>query len=123
MKGAPDLVLMTDEMYRTLLSVMDDKEQINVTRGADSGKVALGFPASVVFDGVELFWEFGTPASTAYVFNTNQMELVSMQPKLFEVTGPELEMSTQSYRFMVDFYGNVKYNPRSFAKLYQYTGP
>lgn len=121
-KGQLNLILMTDEMYRAWLSTNDSRQQINVNRGQSGspGDVSLGFENSTWLDGCELAWEFGMAADTAYGFNMNQMELVSEQDQLFVPSGPFFNEETQGNRFLVDFYGNARFNPRSFCKLYAY---
>jgi hypothetical protein len=44
------------------------------------------------------------------------MELLSLQSQLFVPEGPDFDISGQSYRFSVDFFGNAKFNPRAFVK-------
>lgn len=116
--GKPDLCLVDPEMYRTLKSVIDDKERINVEN--NYGLVKLGFMDTIQIDGCDVTHEYGVPADTGYLFNTSQMEIVSLQPQLFVSTGPVLDESTMTYRFLIDFYGNCKFNPRGQAKLYSY---
>lgn len=122
-KGMPDLVLLENEMYRAFLDAADDKEQIQVNRGQESTMVKLGFGDTMNLDGCDITSEFGVPDLTGYIFNTQQMMLSSMQGKLFDFNGPIPNEETQSFRFITDFYGNLRFNPRGFAKLYQFSGP
>ena len=120
-KGQMSLIIMTSSMYKDWLGTNDAKQQINITRGSggEPGAVSLGFNTTW-FDGCELAWEFGMPSATAYGFNVNQMQIRSMQSQLFEVEGPWFNEETQGHRFLVDFYGNARFNPRAFAKFGAY---
>lgn len=122
-KGMPDMVLLEDELMRAFKDTADDKEQINVNRGQASALVSLGFNDVINLDGCDVTSEYGMPEYTGYVFNTQQMMLNSMQPQLFKLEGPILNEETMSYRFVIDFYGNMRFNPRAFGKLYQFSGP
>jgi hypothetical protein len=43
------------------------------------------------------------------------MELRSLQPQLFVPEGPDFDIAGQSWRFAVDFYGNMMFaSPRNF---------
>ena len=123
-KGMMDLILVTDEMYRQFIGTQDSLQQINVNRGSGGapGDVSLGFSSnSIWYDGVEVGWEFGIASEVGYGFNASQMELRSQQGALFEPNGPVFNEETQTYRFMIDFYGNLRCNPRSFMKLDSYS--
>lgn len=123
-KGMMDLIILNEELYRAYKGVIDDKEQINVNRGqrGDPGDVSLGFGDSTWLDGCEVTWEYGIAANVGYGFNANQMELRSQQAELFVPSGPFFDEDTQTHKFMVDFYGNMRFNPRSFLKLSNYSG-
>lgn len=119
-KGMMDLILLNDDLYRGFQNVYDDKQRIVVT--TDSPLVKLGFGDVMNFDGCDITSEYGVPASTGYGFNTSQMKLISMQKgRLFVPTGPIFAEETSSYRFLIDFYGNMKFNPRCQGKLFPYT--
>ena len=60
------------------------------------------------------------PDATGYGFNTNNMELKSMQSELFSSDGPYWEQKTQSWDWAVRFIGNMCCNPRGFGKLKNY---
>ena len=120
-RGMLDMYLLNDDLYRVFLGVYDAKEQLNVNRGGGQGLFALGFGDVMNFDGVDVTSEYGVPENTGYGFNTMQMTLRSMQPKLFAVTGPVYSEETMSYRFLIDFFGNCTFNPRAQVKLGAYT--
>lgn len=120
-RGVMDLILIEEDMYRTYQGVQDDKQRIVVNRNEKNGLYALGFGDVMNLDGCDITSEYGMPADTGYGFNTMQMELLSMQDKLFVATGPVFSEETSTYRFLIDFYGNCKFNPRNHGKLYKYT--
>lgn len=114
--GELDLFLLDNELYRVLKDVCASKEQININRGGGDGLVALGFKDVINIDGVEVTSEYGVPANVGYGIPLGAIELRSMQDVLF---APETdkEISTKSDRFAVDFFGNLRCNPRPFVKL------
>ncbi len=116
--GKPDLVLVGPEMFRQLKGVLDDKERINVEN--NYSLVKLGFTDVIQIDGCDVTYEYGLAADTGYVFNTNQMELRSRQGQLFNSSAPTWNNATQTWEFLIDFYGNARFNPRGQAKLYAY---
>lgn len=120
-KGMLDLVLLNDELYRQFLTAIDGRQRLVISRNEKEGLFALGFQDVVNFDGCDVTSEYGVPDSSGYGFNTMQMELMSMQDKLFEATGPVWSDETSTYRFLIDFYGNARFNPRSQGKLFNYT--
>lgn len=121
MPGGMDMILCDNTFFYQFKSLIDNKERIIVDRGKGQGLVSLGFLDVVNFDGVDITWEYGVPASTAYGMAVSQMELRSMQGKLFETDGPEFEQVNRSYNFTVDFLGNLRCNPRGFVKWYGYS--
>jgi hypothetical protein len=109
-------------MYRTYQSAMRAKERIVVERAADkSPLIALGFSDIINQDGVDVTWEYGIPADTGYGFNCDMMELRSQQAQVFVPEGPDFDMASKSWRFSVDFFGNVVWNPKFFIKLVKLT--
>ena len=120
-KGQLDLILLESDLFEGLKNILDDKERFVSTPGRQEGSLAkLGFTDMVNFDGVEITTEYGIPATTGYGFNVDQMELCSLQNQLFVPEGPDFDIASQSWRFSIDFYGNLKMNPRHMGKLYPY---
>ena len=73
------------------------------------------------FEGAEVTWEFNVPVDATgnaqgYGFNMDEMELCSLQDKLFVSEGPYYDEATLSDRFAIHMFGNMKYNPRYFVK-------
>ena len=130
-KGMIDVVMLDQELYRQWLPVLDNKERVIVNPGTGSdtgtGKGArptlrnLGFGDVQNFEGAEVTWEFNVPVdannnSQGYGFNMDEMELCSLQDKLFVSEGPYYDEATLSDRFAIHMFGNMKYNPRYFVK-------
>jgi hypothetical protein len=117
-KGMLDLIFLNDELYRQFLAQQEAKERIVIDRGKMSDEEQdVGFGETIYFDGVEVTYEYGIPANVGYGFNVDQMELRSMQGQLFVPEGPDYDIASKSWRFSVDFYGNLAFNPRYFVKF------
>jgi len=140
-KGMIDVVMLDQELYRQWLPVLDLKERVIVQPGSGSdsgtGKGArptlrnLGFGDVQNFEGAEVTWEFNVPQATTagksgntaqgYGFNMDEMELCSLQDRLFVSEGPYYDEATLSDRFAIHMFGNMKFNPRYFVKWGSYT--
>jgi hypothetical protein len=116
-RGMLDVFFMDDEMYRALIGSVRDKEQINVNRGQASGLVSLGFTDVINIDGVDVTWEYGMPPGVGYGYNVDMMELRSQQGQIFVPEGPDFDIATKSWRFSIDFFGNLVFNPKFQVKL------
>jgi hypothetical protein len=120
-RGMLDVIFLNDELYRVFLGQARTKERIMVDRGQASGLVQLGFLDVINQDGVDVTWEYGTPAGVGYGFNVDMMEVRSMQAQVFVPDGPDFDLGSKSWRFSIDFYGNAVFNPKFFMKLAQVT--
>lgn len=120
-KGMLDVIFLEDELYRVYVDLLRAKERLTVNKTADAGLLtSLGFTNVVSQDGVEITWEYGTPAAVGYGLNIDEMELKSQQGQLFVPEGPDFDISTKSWRFSIDMFGNIKWNPKfqcKFAKV------
>lgn len=120
-RGMLDVIFLNDEMYRTYLTQSRQKERIMVDRGQGSALVQLGFTDVINQDGVDLTWEYGTPSGVGYGMNIDMMEVRSMQDQVFVPEGPDFDIGSKSWRFSIDMYGNVCYNPKFFVFFKQLT--
>lgn len=122
-KGRLNMALLESELFREFSESVATKERIVVQRGnSDSTSLTgLGFGDVINFEGCEVTTEFGMPLLTGYGFNTNQMELRSMQDRLFVSEGPFRNEESKTTRFSIDFFGNLIHRPRYFVKWYPYT--
>lgn len=120
-RGMLDLILLTRSMFQGFLELVDSKERFIAQPGKNQGSlVKLGFTDTINFDGVDITSEFGIPDTIGYGVNVDSIELRSMQSQLFMPTGPDYDVSSKSYRFDVDFLGNLVMNPRDMLKLDNY---
>ena len=123
MKGRVDLCMLAIEMHRLLKEALRAKEHIVINQGRDNaeGGTGVGFGDTFYIDGCECATEYGIPANTGYGFNTNYIELRSLQKELFKTDGPDFDKRTQAWELDVVFLGNAVFNsPRNFFKLYNY---
>lgn len=117
-RGQLDMGLLESTLYEEFITLLDSKERFISKAGRQEGSLAkLGFTDVVNYDGVEWSWEYGLPATIGYGFNCDEMELCSLQDQLFVPEGPDYDVASKSYRFGIDFFGNMKANPRAFLKL------
>lgn len=115
--GMLDLILLNDELYREFAENLDSTQRTVVQRGGSkTGLYALGFGDTINFEGVDVNYEYGVPTGIGYGWSLANLELCSLQPQLFVPEGPDFDISTQSWRFSIDFFGNMKANPRTFTK-------
>ena len=112
-----DVILLEKSLYRQFLDAIDDKERIVIdSNKGKSPLYNLGFGEVQHFDGVDITWEHGVPANTGYGVVLDGVELMSLQPTLFSPEMKDFDMEGMSFRFAVDFYGNMRCNPRKLAK-------
>jgi hypothetical protein len=122
------------ESYGAFLNLIDNKEQIRITRGEGTSLVALGFKNITEFDGVEISWEAGVPSTSpssytnaskvvrGFGFNYNNVELLSMNDTMFAVEGPDYDIDTQMHKYVVGTLSNLKLaSPRNFVALIELT--
>jgi hypothetical protein len=102
----------------------EGQQRLNIMRpsGQAAGVLNVGFDAMAAnFDGAEVIWEYGVPASTGYGFNIEHIELMAMQEELFKLYGPQFNLADLSHRFLVLFLGDFFFNPRAQVKFAAYS--
>ena len=115
--AAPMLHLLSASMYDEFQDAQEPKQRILVPhKGAED----LGFDSVLNFEGAMLKYEFDCPATTGYGLNVNEMLLFSIHDDFFYSYGPEWSTETLSDLFLVGFFGNLRANPKHFAKYYPY---
>jgi hypothetical protein len=122
-----DMVMLDSELYRQWADTLAAKERIII--GHNAGKPTLqnlGFGDTLWFEGAEVTWEYGVPADAAgipqgYCFNVDEMELCSLQDRLFVSNGPYYDEASKSDRYDIDFFGNCKFNPRHQGKVAKFS--
>jgi hypothetical protein len=70
----------------------------------------------VNWDGVDITFEYGVPTGIGYGLAFGQVTLRSLQDKVFVPVGPNFNETDYSTRFSINFFGNLKFNPRYFVK-------
>lgn len=119
-----DLIMMDRALYLQWINTLRPEERILAQRGADkSSLVRLGFTSVTNLDGCDVTWEYGIPAGAAYGLSIDNMTILSQQDDLFVVTGPDEDPRTKSWLWAVDFFGNLKCNPRNFITFNNLTSP
>lgn len=117
-KGMLDLTLLENELYRQFEEKLESNERLVITRGEDLGLWSLGFKDVINFEGCDVTYEYGVPTNIGYGICTDAMELCSLQKTLFVPEGPHFDPASQTWRFSIDFFGNLKVSsPRNFFKL------
>lgn len=117
--GKLDMIMLEDTLFEQFKNAQDNRTQLRIEGANSLMLLKLGFDV-IEFDGVPLLTEYGMPFNTGYAFNTQQMELRSMQNELFSSDGPLYDENTQTWRWVVGFAGNTIWNPKFFGKLYPY---
>jgi hypothetical protein len=117
-KGTIDLILLEGELYRQFADKFAAKEQLTIKRGDRKGGLySLGFEDVINIDGVDVTSEYGVPSAVGYGLSIDHMELCSLQDGLFVAELPDFDIASYSERFSVDFFGNLKLNPRYLGKF------
>lgn len=116
-EGRPDLYLLAGDLFYGYANKQSSKQRIVIPH---KGAQDLGFQDVLNQEGVMIQSDFDVPAGTGYGLNVDQMELASLDSVLFASRGPEYDIKTDSWLFMVGFFGNARYNPKYFAKLNAY---
>jgi hypothetical protein len=116
-KSVLDMILLNADLWRQFLTNSDAEERIVV----DSSTLKkLGFRDVVNFDGCDVAQEYGIPAAVGYGLCIPQMELRSLQGQVFEADPIDFDIASQSNRFNVSFFGNLRINPRFQVKFAAY---
>lgn len=116
-KGMLDLVLLNDELFRLFEDKIEAGERVIVHRGDKKGGMySLGFEDVINYEGVDITYEYGLGTNVGYGISTDYLELKSLQDSLFVPEGPDFDIASQSYRFSIDFMGNLEANPRYMVK-------
>lgn len=116
LKSRLDLIIQENELFRQFKDKVASTESVQVMRpGGPAEKQFLGYGDMFNFDGVDIGFEYGVPSGTAYGVPTADVELRCLQGKMFDVRGPDMDISGLANRVVVTFFGNMKCNPRNFV--------
>jgi hypothetical protein len=133
-RNTPDLVMLTRAAYEDYLNLIDDKERIPVSRGANLGLTKLGFGNHVEQDGCAIMWDDSVPQTDSdlttaddgtdvrgYVFTTSQMQMKVLGGKGSKQLFTPKVTFNDSYRadnIFMHLLGNLKFEgPRHFGKF------
>lgn len=112
---SPDLVLCTKDKYRSLINLLDAKEQLYTDRGANESMAAkFGFQRVVEFDGTDVSWSFDAPDAAignatdfdAYILNFDYLELWLWHKNLC-LAGSQWDPDQLSFKFWISIHGNM----------------
>ncbi len=116
-KGLMDIAVFEGELYRLFEEYQEGKERITIQRGdKKGGLVSLGFTDVINLDGVDVTSEYGVPTAVGYGLACNHIEVRSLQGQLFVAEMPDFDIASYTDRFSVDFFGNMRCNPRYQTK-------
>lgn len=114
--SAVSKVFLDRDLYRQYLNKQESKEHAYVQ--SNYSLRSLGFEEVFQQDGTEVTWEWGIPAGVGYGFNVENMQIRSMQDRLWDVSPVEFQRLNNAYTVVADFHGQMKFqSPRKFAKL------
>ena len=113
-KGRPTIYLLSGDLFYEYQNKMRAKYRISVPHSEAND---LGFTDTLNQDGVMIQADFDVPAGTGYGLNINQMCLESLDNVLFSSRGPEYDINTDGYLWLIGFFGNARYNVKHFSKL------
>jgi hypothetical protein len=115
--GRPKMVLLSADYYSAFLNHLAVKQRVIVPHKESQD---LGFEDTVNFDGVSVAFDYEVPSRTGYMLNVQNMELASLDKVLFGYRGPDWSMRDRAWLFYVGFWGNMRYRPKHFGKIYPY---
>jgi len=115
--GRPKCVMLANDLYAGYLNHQSAKQRIIIPHRESED---LGFEDTVNQEGVAIKYDFDVPAQTGYVFNVANCELCSLDQVLFGYRGPDWSIRDRAWLFYVGFWGNARYRPKHFGKLFPY---
>jgi hypothetical protein len=80
----------------------------------------LGFPESILFEGMMLSSEFGCPANSVYGHNLETEWFGVWGSEFYRAIGPTYDPGRVADVFSVSVWGNMVYNPRNVFKIKNY---
>lgn len=114
---APMLHILSGSLYDDFEDYMETKTRAMVPHPQ---AVDMGFPDTLNYSGAMVRHEFDCPAGTGYGINVSEMLLFSIHDELFYSYGPEWDTQSLSDLFLIGFFGNMRFNPKHFAKYAAY---
>jgi len=117
--GMPDICLLAPNLFQGYKNHEETIRRITIPHKTASD---LGFEGNVLNqDGCAIMSDYDVAANTGYMFNTSTITIRSLFPELFWMEGPDKDpRSAWSWLWGVGFFGNVCWQPKHMAKLYNY---
>jgi len=127
-KATTDLVLCDKDSFEDLKNLLDDKEQIRITRGEDLETVKLGFKDFIGLDGVEIGWDEACPITDGtrvvhgYGFACDKMKLKLLGQSQIWLADIDWNNSMQADEIALIHQGQLQFeSPRCFGALKELT--
>tara|TARA_R110000803_G_scaffold205530_4_gene272284 strand:+ start:7438 stop:8544 length:1107 start_codon:yes stop_codon:yes gene_type:complete len=116
-----DMAMLTRESYNQFADKLDSRERIVTERsGSNSLLVKLGFGSVTNFENVDVTWEQGVDAEDGYAHGyglaIDMMELCCLESQLFNPAPIDYSIENLTWRYLVEFWGQMKLNPRNLVK-------
>lgn len=111
------LCLLGSTMFTQFKEALLPKQRILVPHKASQD---LGFGDALDYEGMALKWESDCPANTGYGLLTTAYELFFTTDQMFVPKGPEWDIKSNAYLYLLYTFGNFRWQPKHFAKLYPY---
>ena len=116
--GMPQYFGLASNLFQGYKNAQETKTRIMVPHKEASD---LGFGQTLNQDGCAIYSDFDCPVNTGYAMNLAYVTICSLCPQLLWMEGPDKDpRSLWSYLWGVGFYGNVKYEPKHIAKIFNY---
>lgn len=110
----PGVALLNSQWFVDFKNKMSSKQRILV---AHKEAQDLGFGDVLEFDGMAVQSDYDVPSQKAYVFNIEQMALMSLEDELIHSRGPFDDPSKDATLFQCGIFGNLMFNPKYFAEI------
>lgn len=115
--GRPSIGTLSGDMWTGFVNHQSAKQRSMIPHKEAQD---LGFPEALNFDGVAIGMDYDVPANTGYLENLKNVELMSLDKVLFGYRGPHFDPRTASWLFSTGFWGQARYRPKHFGKVFNY---
>lgn len=117
MEGAPDIHLMSGNLYNEYLNSQRSLRHawVPIQEATD-----LGFPNTVNQEGVIIQEDFDVPVNSFFTLNLDKMEVRCLTSQLFDVSGPNWDTRSDAWLTLISFFGNATFEPKFQGKGYNY---
>jgi hypothetical protein len=115
--GRPSIATFSGDMWAGFVNHQSAKQRSMIPHKEAQD---LGFPEALNFDGVAIGMDYDVPANTGYFENLKNVELMSLDRVLFGYRGPDFDPRTGSWLFSTGFWGQARYRPKHFGKVFNY---